>query len=126
MNNLKIGVLASGLIGLIACFLPLASGEGMSVSFWDMHNVDMAQTLMVMVGYGAGLAMGAMAMAKPPMQRWQAIVAAVGFGFVLFKFRGGLIDLITHGAIGAKLMGLAAIVGLVCSVLCAAKPDAAK
>ena len=126
MNNIKFGVLASGLIGLIACFLPLASGEGMSVSFWDMHNIDMAQTLMVMVGYGAGLAMGAMAVAKAPMQRWQAIVAALGFAFVVFKFRGGFIDLITHGAIGAKLMGIAAIAGLVFSVLCVAKPEATK
>jgi hypothetical protein len=126
VNNIKFGVLASGLIGLIACFLPLASGEGMSISFWDMHNVDMAQTMMVMAGYGLGLAMGAMAAAKPPMLRWQAIVALLGFAFVVFKFRGGFLDLITHGAIGAKLMGLAAIAGLVFSGLCLAKPEATK
>lgn len=126
MNNIKFGVLASGLIGLIACFLPLASGEGISMSWWDLHNVDMVQTMLVMAGFGLGLAMGAMAAAKPPMLRWQAIVALLGFAYVVFKFRGGFLDLITHGAIGAKLMGIAAIAGIVFSGLCLAKPEGSK
>ena len=80
---------------------------------------------MVMGGYAVALAMGAMGAAKG-MQRWQSIVAIVGFAFVVFKFRGGFIDLITHGAIGAKLMGIGAVAGLVFAILTAAKPEPAK
>ena len=125
MNNLKFGVLACGVLGLLGCFLPMASGEGMSISFWDVHTVAMFDFLQVAIGYGLGIVMGAMA-AKGVMLRWQAIVATVGFALVVVKFRGGFIDLITHGAIGAKLMGIAAIAGLVFSVLCLAKPEQAK
>lgn len=125
MNNLKLGVLVCGVVGLIGCFLPMVSGEGMSISLWDVHSADMGQVLMVMIGYGLGIVAGVMAM-KGGMQRWQGIMAVVGFAFVVFKFRGGFLDLITHGAIGGKLMGLAAVAGLVFSVLCIAKPAEAK
>lgn len=125
MNNLKFGVLACGLLGLIGCFLPMISAEGLSMSFFDLRKIDAAQTFMVMGGYAVALAMGAMGAAKG-MQRWQSIVAIVGFAFVVFKFRGGFIDLITHGAIGAKLMGLGAVAGLVFAILTAAKPEPAK
>jgi hypothetical protein len=125
MNNLKFGVLACGLLGLIGCFLPMISAEGLSMSFFDLRKIDAAQTFMVMGGYAVALAMGAMGAAKG-MQRWQSIVAIVGFAFVVFKFRGGFIDLITHGAIGAKLMGIGAVAGLVFAILTAAKPEPAK
>jgi hypothetical protein len=125
MNNLKFGVLACGLLGLVGCFLPMISEAGLSFTFFDLRKADAAQTFMVMGGYAIALAMGAMGAAKG-MQRWQSIVAIVGFAFVVFKFRGGFIDLITHGAIGAKLMGIAAIAGLVFAILTAVKPEPAK
>lgn len=125
MNNLKFGVLACGLLGLVGCFLPMISEGGLSFTFFDMRKADAAQTFMVMGGYAVGLAMGAMGAAKG-MQRWQGIVAALGFVFVVFKFRGGFLDLITHGAIGAKLMGIAAVAGLVFSILTVVKPEPAK
>lgn len=122
MNNAKLGVLVCGAIGLIGCFLPLVSAEGLSFSFWDGHSADMAQTMMVMIGFAVPLVMGIMGLKG--MLRWQAIVAIVGFAFVLFKFRGGTIDIITHGAIGGKLMGIGAIAGLVFSILAVLKPPA--
>jgi hypothetical protein len=102
----------------------MVSAEGMSVSLWDAHSVD-SGVYIVMIGYAAGIAMGAMAM-KGSMLRWQAIVALVGFGIVLLKMRGGILDSITHGAIGAKLLAVAAIGGVVFSALCIAKPAQAK
>ena len=125
MNNLKLGVLLCGVVGLIGCFLPMMSGEGISVSLWDAHSADMGGVLMVLIGFGLGAAMGAMAM-KAGMQRWQAIVALLGFALVLVKLRSGFFDMIAHGAIGAKLMGLAALAGAVLSALCVAKPEQAK
>ena len=127
MNNLKFGVLACGLLGIIGCFLPMVSAGGQSISFFSMKElIGSGQVFMVMGGYAAGLAMGAMAAAKPPMQRWQGIVAIVGFAFVVFKMRDGFMKLITDGAIGAKLMGISAIAGLVFAILCVAKPETAK
>lgn len=127
MNNLKFGVLACGLLGIIGCFLPMVSAGGASISFFSMKElIGSGQVFMVMGGYAAGLAMGAMAAAKPPMLRWQGIVAIVGFGFVVFKMRDGFLKLITDGAIGAKLMGISAIAGLVLAILCVAKPETAK
>jgi len=127
VNNLKFGVLACGLLGVIGCFLPMVSAGGQSISFFSMKElIGSGQVFMVMGGYAAGLAMGAMAAAKPPMQRWQGIVAILGFGFVMFKMRDGFMKLITDGAIGAKLMGISAIAGLVFAILCVAKPETAK
>jgi hypothetical protein len=127
VNNLKFGVLAFGLLGIIGCFLPMVSAGGQSISFFSMKElIGAGQVFMVMGGYGAALVMGAMAAAKPPMQRWQGIVAIVGFAFVVFKMRDGFMKLITDGAIGAKLMGISAIAGLVVAILCVAKPETAK
>ncbi len=126
MNNLKFGVLACGLIGLIAVFLPFVSFGDMSFSLWKTRQGDAANVYMVMVGFGVPLVMGAMAAAKPPMLRWQSIVALLGFVLVFIKMRQGLPTDIFKGAIGAKLMGLALYAGTICSVLTLAKPETAK
>jgi hypothetical protein len=127
VNNLKFGVLVCGLLGVIGCFLPMQSFGGKSISFWDYKELmGSGQIFMVMGGYAAGLVMGVLAAAKPPMLRWQGIVAIVGFAFVVFKMRDGFLKLITDMAIGGKLMGIAALGGLVFSILCVAKPETAK
>lgn len=128
MNNLKFGVLACGLLGLIGCFLPMVSFGSESISFFKLREMPggSSQVFMTMAGYVAALVMGAMAAAKPPMQRWQGIVAIVGFAWVVFKMRDGFMKLITDGAIGAKLMGISALAGLIFAILCVAKPETAK
>ena len=128
MNNLKIGVLACGLLGLIGCFLPMVTFGDQSISLWKLREAPggSGQVFMTMAGYVAALVMGAMAAAKPPMQRWQGIVAIVSFAWVIFKLREGFMKLITDGAIGAKLMGISALAGLVFAILCVAKPEQAK
>ena len=125
MKNIKFAVLACGLLGLIACFLPMISMEGMSISFWDAHKApDGVQVYLVMAGYALAAAMGAMGAAKG-LKRPQAIAALVGFAFVVFKFRGGFFDLL-KAAIGAKLMFVAAVAGVVVSALAIAKPEDGK
>ncbi len=128
MNNLKFGVLACGLVGLIAIFLPQVTFGDISISLWKAREAPggAAQVYMVMAGYIAPLIMGAMAAAKPPMLRWQSIVALIGFLFVLFKMRDALPFNIFKGAIGAKLMGLTAYAGAILSALTLAKPETAK
>jgi hypothetical protein len=125
VKNIKFAVLACGLLGLIACFLPMISMEGMSISFWDAHKApDGVQVYLVMAGYALAAAMGAMGAAKG-LKRPQAIAALVGFAFVVFKFRGGFFDLL-KAAIGAKLMFVAAVAGVVVAALAIAKPEDGK
>jgi hypothetical protein len=128
VNNLKFGVLACGLVGLIAVFLPQITFGDMSISLWKAREAPggAAQVYMVMAGYIIPMIMGAMAAAKPPMLRWQSIVALLGFLFVLFKMRDALPFNIFKGAIGAKLMGLTAYAGAILSALTLAKPETAK
>src|SRR5204863_9707741 len=115
MDNLKFGVVLSGLVGLIACFLPLGAGI---TSFWSMRVHAPADAWMTLFAYAVGFAVPAFALLKPPILRWQAVVAALAFAFVLIKLRSVMGVFITAGSIGAKLMVVAPVLGLVFSVLC--------
>jgi hypothetical protein len=118
VKNIKFAVLACGLLGLVACFLPLASFDGLKITFWDgRKNADGIQTYLVMAGYALSAVMGAMGVARG-LKRPQSIAAAIGFGFVLLKFRGVFSELL-HSAIGGKLLFIAAVAGLIVSVIAA-------
>jgi hypothetical protein len=127
MHNVKFGVLLFGLLGLIAVFLPFAELFGHSKSLWAGRAGDAAQVYMVMGGFAVALAMGAMGAAKG-MQRWMSIVALIGFAFVLLKIRDGLpFKMLKEPyALGGKLMFIAVVLGIVCSILALAKPEPAK
>ena len=73
MKNVKLGIAICGVLGLLSCFI----GD---TSLWKLHEVPgfMAPVLLAMVGFAAAAAMGAMSISKPPMMKWQAIVALVG------------------------------------------------
>jgi hypothetical protein len=141
MNNLKFGLLACGLLGLIGCFLPIVSEGPVSVSFWKLPDVleamgapDGARThvLITIAGYAVAAIAGLVAVVKPPMQRWQGVLALAGFALVLIKLRSGIgiggdfVDLLKHGAIGAKLMCITPILGIVVAILSLAKPETAR
>jgi hypothetical protein len=59
------------------------------------------------------------------MQRWMSIVAVIGLGLIVVKMRGATIDMLKM-AIGAKLMAIGALAGLVVSILTIVKPEPAK
>ncbi len=120
MDNLKYGVVLSGLVGLIACFLPLGA---VSLSFWDMREHAPANTYTTLAAYAVGFFVPAIALVKPPILRWQAIVSALAFAFVLIKLRDVLGSFMTNGSIGAKLMVVAPGLGLIFSILCLVKPQ---
>jgi hypothetical protein len=126
VNNLKFGVLACGLIGLISVFLPQITFGDQSISLWGTREAQAGQVYLIMAAFLAPLVMGALAAAKPPMQRWQGIVAIAGFALIVVKMRDALPADFMKGAIGMKLMGLSAIIGLVVSILTVAKPETAK
>ncbi len=98
-----------GLLGLVGCFLPLAAG----ISLFDVRAFDAAGVYLVMAAFAVPMFLGLAG--KLPAA---AKVGAVGcFAYLLFyKFGFDTFDLVVHGAIGAKLMGVAAVGGLVTSL----------
>ena len=131
MNQLKLGVLLCGLVGLVGVFLPQAELAGHSISLWDAHSQPTSQggglhVYMILAGYAAGVVMGGLALVKPPMQRWQSFVALVGFVFVLAKIRHVLPFDVFKAALGSKLIGAAAYAGAIVSALSLLKPETAR
>src|SRR5262249_3005517 len=119
MPKLKYAVVTSALCGLAAAFLPFLSfTDGGSVSYFRLREIPggTSEIYLTLVGFFVALVVGATATAKPPMLRSQAAVALAGFGWVLVRLRDGFTDLITHGGIGAKLMGLSAIAGVAVAI----------
>lgn len=126
MSNLRFGVLACAVGGLVGAFLPYLPLTGEMVSFYKLTGAlgERAQFYLTIAGFVLALAMALIAITKPPMTRWQGIVSSVGFAWVIMKLRDQFPKLITDGAVGAKVMALLAIVGLVVAILCAVKLDA--
>ena len=136
MKQLKFAIAATGILGIIAVFLPYISIEGHSMTFWDFHKIpasDMVgllkgpkQVYVALACFAVPLMMGLMALAGR-LARWQGVVSSVFFlaAFGPEGVRKGLLggDGIST-AIGGKLVFLAALVGLVASVAAIDKPEA--
>lgn len=121
MRNLKYGVLAAGLLGLVGAFLPLSR----DLSWWARRDgADATGVCFVIGAFVVALGMGALSLAQG-LQRWIALVALIGFAFVILKFRIAFLDLFTAQA-GGLLIGLGAAAGLVCAALAAWRPEPAR
>jgi hypothetical protein len=134
MKQTKFILIAAGVIGVVACFLPYVSAMGHSMSYWDFHKMPESamrgllngpkQVYVAMVGFAITAVMGVLGMSK--LLRWQAIVGVVGCLVALAceGVRKGLTG--EHGvstAIGGKLLFIAALLGIVGGILGAAKPE---
>jgi len=128
VKNLKFGVLAFGVLGLIACFLPLVKMGDVSMSLWDAHKGAAAMVFGTMVGFALAAVAGVLGAVKPPFGKPQAGIALVGFIVAMtmmtdkkpWKVFDGF-----SGAIGAKLLVLSAILGLVVSIVALVKSEEA-
>jgi hypothetical protein len=138
MKQLKLGILGAGLVGLIAIFLPYISAGGQSMKFWDFRQMPSGfasgllngpkQVYIALIGFLAAGAVAGLAVATKRLARWQAIVGLVGFLLALATegVRKGLSGAEGIGtAIGGKLLFLAAIAGIVVSIVGIAKPEKA-
>ena len=122
MKNIKFALLTCGVLGVIACFIPI---DG--ISFWDRHQYPTevgggGHVYLVLAGYALAGIMGVVGVATG-LKRPQAITALAGFGLVLLKLRNDILEVLEHGAISSRLMILSAIVGLVASLLATAMPE---
>jgi len=134
MKNLKFAIIASGVLGLIACFLPYISEGGLSVSAWDLHKLPAGNSgllngpkqVYLMLGlFGIGALVAATAAASK-LQRGLAGIATGAFllTFTCELVRKGMTG--DHGvstAIGGKLLFVAALAGLVTSIVATVKPE---
>jgi hypothetical protein len=98
-----------GLLGLVGCFLPLVPG----FSLFDARQFDFTGVFLVIAAFGLPFVLGFTDKLHPGA----AIVAIGCFAYVLlYKFGFDVLDLIWHGSIGGKAMGVAAIGGLLTSI----------
>ena len=119
MENVKYAILGCGVLGLLGVFLPMVSVGDASISLWKLRAFDAGQVYIVMLGFLIPAIMGGMAL-KGKLLRWQGIVAVLGFGLCVIKLRP--IGDSFGGAIGAKLMILGALVGLLAAIAAVVKP----
>ncbi len=140
MKPIKIVMAVAGLLGLVAIFaLPYISGEGMSLKFWDFRAMPESissgllngpkQVYVALVGFLVVLGAGSAGLAMKRLPRGAAIAGAIG-ALLTLATEGVRKGLMGGGegmstAIGGKLLFLAAVTGLVASIIGAVKPEQA-
>jgi hypothetical protein len=125
MKQIKFAILGAGIIGLIAVFLPFVSVGPFSASLWKLREAPggSGQVFLTMGGFVVGAVMGVLAVTGKRLVRWQAIVSLIGFALSFIKVRDGLTG--EGSAIGAKLLFIAALIGLIAAIAGTAKPEKA-
>jgi hypothetical protein len=120
MKNMKVLILVFGILGVISLFIPT---EGFTM-FALLKAMGAGYLVPILGGFVLAAVMGAMGLAKPPMQQWQAGAAAAGFAAVFIRFRmWDLLKGIGGAPLSAKLMIVAVLGGLIVSIIALAKPE---
>jgi hypothetical protein len=109
MTSIKRLVALCAVVGLVGCFLPLASRHGLSISFFTLrrapgHALDVWA---VVFGFLAPL----VAAASEARARTVALVATAGFGVVIWTLGFGLLD-IAFTSLGGLAMTAGALAGI--------------
>jgi hypothetical protein len=108
---MKRSIFAFAVLGLVGCFLPLTAG----LSWFDIRHLDAGWTVWLVL---AAFALPTLVSAsRSETDRTAAIVGLVSFGYLTYKFRTGVLDLVLHGSLGGIMMGIAVVGGLACSLL---------
>ncbi len=120
MKNMKVLILVFGILGVISLFIPT---EGFTM-FAFLKLAGMGYLVPVLGGFVLAAVMGAMGLAKPPMQQWQAGLAAAGFAMVFVRLKfWQMIKGIGDAPLSGKLLIVAVLGGLIVSILALAKPE---
>ncbi len=113
---MKRGFALFGLLGLVGCFLPLVPG----FSLFDAWQLDRTGVALVIAAFALPMVLGFADKLHPG-----ASIGAIGcFSYLLlYKFGFDVLDLMWHGSIGGKAMGVAAIGGFLTSIASLADTD---
>jgi len=122
VKNLKVLILVFGILGIVSMFIPT---QGFTL-FSLFKLMGTGQLVLMLLAFALPAAMGGMAMSKPPMQKWQAGVAAAGFALACVKLEVWKV----FGELGALfkvfpmlLIVVAAIGGVIVSILALTKSE---
>lgn len=120
MKNLKLALIACGVLGLTALLVPF-SGRSLLL---ELFEIDRLSALVHAAIFVLPAAMGALALAHPPMQAWQSGVALAGcvLGVVRLHIWELAIHLPSYGARGALLVA-ALVLGTVAAVVTLLRPE---
>jgi hypothetical protein len=116
--------LVFGILGVLGLFIPQG---GMSLFGMLKAFGATGQAVLMLIAFALPAVMGGLAVAKPPLQKWQAGVALAGFALASYKLE--IWKVLPHigelfKAIPMLLLVVACIGGLVVSILGLAKGDA--
>jgi hypothetical protein len=108
VKHLKFGIMACAALGLATCFI----GDQ---AIWKAHGLPglSKHIYMIIGGFAAALVMAGVAVARPPLLRWQSGVAVAGFALVLVKIRDGLFQ---GNFLNGKLLSVVVLVGLALAI----------
>ena len=100
-------------IGLLGCFMPLATWRGNTISLVTLRHLDWLGVMLILLGFATPL----LALLVAPSPRTTAIASLAGFGYVMWKLGLSSINLIINGSLGGRMIGAAAIAGVVVSLI---------
>ena len=112
-RGLALGLVASGLVGLWACSLPVVQGD--PVTLWTVPGLGHVPVVLLLVGFALTGAAGALAVVRRP-RPWHGGVALAGSGFCAAKLYQLFDGLFAQLASGGVLLGVAALVGVASAV----------
>jgi hypothetical protein len=124
VKNLKMLMLVFGILGIVSMFIPT---HGMTL-FSLFKLLGTGQLVIMLAAFALPAAMGGMAVSKPPLQRWQSIVALLGSALACWKLE--IWKTLAHigelfKALPMLLIVVAAVGGLVVAILSLAKAEQA-
>ena len=122
MKHLKLVIVLSAAVGLLAIALPIGGGSLLK----GMFELDMLEAVVYAAIFVLPLVMGAAALIRPPMLAWQGGVALAGFVLGVVRFR--VWEAIPHlvgGGLHTSLLVTAIVVGTIASVLALLRPEVA-
>jgi hypothetical protein len=120
VKQAKLALVVSGVVGLAALIMPL-SGRSLLIELFDLDRVS---AIVYAAIFLLPAAMGAIALARPPIQAWQSGVALAGcvLGVVRLHAWDLALHLTSHGLRGALLL-VALVLGTVASVASLLRPE---
>jgi hypothetical protein len=126
VKNLKFGVLAFGVLGLIGCFIPTSG-----VSFFAMREFPGGGAIVygTMAGFAIAAVAGILGVTKPPFGKPQAGIGLVGFIVALTmmtdKKPWKVFEVFKSPLLAYKILAISALAGLVISILALVKSEEA-
>jgi hypothetical protein len=119
VTKLKLVILLCGVLGLIELAVPFHGGSMLASWF----QLEPGQAVVITAAFALPIAMMALALARPPLQGWQAGVSLAGFVIAVIKFRVWETHLGSATIHGVLLIAAMAI-GAVLSVVALLRPEA--